>query len=221
MTRALTAIGASCATLVLAGCTFPLAPTKDELAQIDAGDAVFVLARLECTIDDAPQEATLVSSWSSPLFQVQLGSFGTVGQPTLAPIRFASDESCHAGWFFLLLSPGVYYLAVTGPDTDAYATSDPTAIGSPQWRFDVPERARAVYLGTIRTRGRTTDTSLSGASIIAPANPAEIPIVDERNDALAIVRQCVPGADDVALVRLVRWYPGEPRVIRTPHVPSR
>ena len=205
----------------LVGCTTLGKVTAiDRAAVIDGGKAV-ILLNVQCTIDNQPCEAFEPACTTEPIILFGLGSFETVGEPRLAGHRFLSEASRRAGWTYFLLSPGVYYLAVTGPDSSAISRarsrdSQKYLNEAPRWRIDVPENVKAIYAGTLQLAGKSVGKLLSGRKIVRSANGDEATLRDDHEPANRLLSEHFPDAGEVKTILMQRWREGEPIIIRSP-----
>jgi hypothetical protein len=210
--------------VLLFGCA-PMMPTAKERAAIHSGDKSLVLVRVQCTVDDQPFEPCLFKRDASMLSDnifvgFAMGSFETFGNPGNAAVRALSEESFDAGWAFFVLSPGIHYLYVRGPDSSEIArrgASDYYGDGFrdlPRWRINVPEHAKSIYAGTLHLAGKVRGTLLFGDRIIDPVNGQEVS--DDRDLADRLLVKHYPGMGEVRTILMQRWDPGNPIILRSP-----
>ena len=199
----------------------------EERAAIDAGEKSLVLIRVQCTVDDQPFEPCLYrrddSLLSDKIFVgFAMGSFDTFGRPGNTVVRGLSAESYDDGWVVFVLSPGIYYLQVRGPDssevarmgtTDYYARYFPEV---PRWRIDVPEGAKWIYAGTLHLAGTVRGTLLFGDRIIDPVKDPDASLSDDRELAGRLLAKHFPDADGIRTILMRKWTPGEPIILRAP-----
>jgi len=151
-----------------------------------------------------------------------LGSFDTFGEPGNAVMRALSEESFDAGWTFFVLSPGIYYLYIRGPDSNETSKRAATDYyhryyrDVPRWRIDVPESAKLIYAGTLNLAGKVEGTLLFGDKIIVPVSTQEVPLSDDRESADRLLTKHFPDAGEVQTILMQRWHPGDPLIFRSP-----
>jgi hypothetical protein len=78
-----------------------------------------------------------------------MGGFATGGEVHQILPVFLSEQARMEGWIYVLLEPGLHYLAVLPPrrtDVSSYALMFEDA---PLWRLDVPAETKLVYAGTL------------------------------------------------------------------------
>ncbi len=197
----------------LVGCTSLNVLSDAEKSAINAGEKTVVLLRIECTIDNQPQEPFRASMWTGePIVALGIGGFETVGEPRLAVHGFLSEDSRRAGWTYFALSSGVYYLAVLGPESDAGIKNIREA---PRWRVDVPENTRLLYIGTLPLTGRVDGAFLFGGKIIKSANNEEFIVKNEHELAKSLLVEHFPGGGEMKTSPMRRWHRGDPIIIRT------
>lgn len=205
----------------LVGCTIPGKVTAIDRAAVIAGEKAVVLLNVQCTIDNQPCEAFEPAFTTDPIILFGLGSFETVGEPRLAGHCFLSEASRRAGWTYFLLSPGAYYLAVTGPDSSAISragsrNSQKYLNEAPRWRIDVPENVKAIYAGTLQFAGKSDGEYLFGGKIVRSANGDEATVRDDHELANRLLSEHFPDAGKVKTILMQRWREGEPIIIRSP-----
>jgi|GEM_PF-1734431 len=198
----------------LAGCTSLNVLSDAEKSAINAGEKTVVLLKIECTIDNKPQEPFRASMWTGePIVALGIGGFETVGEPGRVAHGFLSEDSRRAGWTCFALPSGVYYLAVLGPESDAGIKNIREA---PRWRVDIPENTRLLYIGTLQLTGRADGAFLLGGKIIKPANNEEFIVKNEQELAKSLLAEHFPGGGEMKTSPMQRWRRGDPIIIRTP-----
>lgn len=181
-------------------------PTELEPAPAVTGETATVLLRIRCTIGDQPCEP--FPARRLPLVGLGLGTFDTVGEPKITRYDSFSKESWREGWVYYSLSPGVYYLAIQGPDSNLlYGRQIRDA---PRWRLDIPEGARMVYAGTVQLAGRVEYSN------ILPTGSDEWTVSDEHELADRLLAENLPDAGTSETILMQRWHPGDPIIIRSP-----
>jgi hypothetical protein len=197
-------------------------PTKDRNALQEGGKAL-VLVRIQCTVDNEPTEPFVTPSLTAdPIIFFGLGTFETVGEPIFAGHRFLSDESRRAGWTYFVLSPGLYYLAVMGPDSSATSKVTHKSLReAPRWRIDIPENGKLIYVGTLHLAGKSEGKLLFGGKVIAPVSRDELIVSNEEELAKSLLSEYFPDADQTRTILMKRWYQGDPIIIRSPKHDSR
>lgn len=198
----------------LAGCASVTGPTTSELSAIDSGGKAIVLFRIKSTIDGKPYEPF---SFTVVMDNVNfgLGSFETAGEPRPVVNRYLSEESRREGWTYLVLSPGIYYLAVRPPQrTDAF-TYDRMLQSAPRWRIDVSKLSKLVYVGTLSLTG-AADPLIFGGRIMNSINSDNVIIENEQVRASKLLSEHFPGLGTLQTVLMKRWKIGDPIIIRSP-----
>jgi hypothetical protein len=180
--------------------------TKLDPAAAMVEETAIVLLRIRCTIGDQPCEP--FPARRPPLVGLGLGTFDTVGEPELTRYDSFSKESWREGWVYFSLSPGVYYLAIQGPDSNLLHGRN--IRDAPRWRLDVPEGARMVYAGTVQLAGRVEYNS------ILPTDSDEWTVSDEHELADRLLAENLPDAGASETILMQRWHPGDPIIIRSP-----
>jgi outer membrane protein assembly factor BamE (lipoprotein component of BamABCDE complex) len=192
-----------------------------EQSAVSVGEKVVVLLNVQCTVDNQPYGAFIKPTFTTePIFLFGLGSFETFGELRLIGHRFLSEESRRAGWTYFLLSPGVKYLAVLGPDSSAIAKAG--AIDSrkyfqeaPRWRIDVPQNVKLIYVGTLQFAGKSDGELLLGGKIIRPAISDEASIRDDHGRANSLLSEHFANAGEAKTILMQRWRRGDPIIIRS------
>ncbi len=201
--------------------------TAKERTEINAGDKALVLVRIQCTVDGQPF-APCIFRRHAPMLSdnifvgFALGSFDSFGEPGNALMRALSEESFDAGWTFFVLSPGIYYLYVRGPDSSEISKRSATDYyrtyfqDLPRWRIDVPPRAKMIYAGTLNLTGKIDGTLLFGEKIIVPMGGQEASLSDERESAGKLLTEHFPDAAEIQTILMQRWQRGDPMILRSP-----
>jgi len=205
----------------LFGCTILGKVTAIDRTAVIAGEKAVILLNVQCTIDNQSCEAFEPAFTTEPIILFGIGSFETVGEPRLTGHHFLSEASRRAGWTYFLLSPGVYYLAVTGPDSSAISRagsrdSQKYLNEAPRWRIDVPENVKAIYVGTLQLAGKSDGEYLFGGKIVRSANGDEATVRDDHELANRLLSEHFPDAGEVKTILMQRWREGEPIIIRSP-----
>lgn len=204
------------------GCETVGGLTDAESAQVQAGDRAVVLLRIQCSIDGKPCEPFTEEEFGdTPIFAFGLGGFETILEPWPVTPRFLSEDSKRRGWFYFVLEPGIYHLAVIGPDTSA-SYMRPQIDYSPlaralRWHMDVPEGAAVVYAGTLCFEAMTDSELPFGRRTIRRDPVGTISLRDDSEEANLIAAGRFPTKSGVSFVPLERWRPGESKKLRTPH----
>jgi len=198
----------------LAGCASVNPPTQTELDAVAAGRRAIVLLRVQCTIDGLPYEP-FSHGLGEDNVGFGLGGFATGGEPRALVPRFLSEASRRAGWTYFVLRPGVYYLAVRPPQRSDWRAYERSLLTGPRWRIDVPEGAKAVYVGTLHLSGEA-DLLLFGGRIMRSVRGDAALVEDERELASGLLAEEFPALGEAKAVLMQRWHEGEPIIIRTP-----
>jgi len=197
----------------IAGCTSLYHLTEEEQSSIMTGEKALVLIRVKCIID-----SQLYEPFSSSLFNDNvtfgLGTFETVGEPIFVSNRYFSDESRRAGWTYLLLQPGTYYLTVRPPQRSNWKAYEAMLKTGPRWRIDIPSQTRLLYVGTISFTGQG-DPLLFGGVILRAINDNNVTIEDDQELASKLLSTYYPGAGGVKTIFMQRWKPEDSIIIRS------
>ena len=191
---------------------------KAEQKNTESEESAIVLLHIHCLIDGKlynpfPAPSLLIPS---SLFCFWIGSFETVGEPRYRKQQYLSDESRGEGWVYFKLSPGIHYLAINGPESDAnFKDSGDYLQRAPRWRIDIPPDAKAVYVGTLQATGRITGELMFGEKIIRPASRDFQVNANDRLIAKDLVAQHFPAAGEPQTLVMRRWDPESPVVIRS------
>ncbi len=205
--------------MMLGSCMPSAVMNSKDKAALASGEKALVLVRIQCTVDNQPYKPFISPSFTvDPIFAFGLGTFETVGEPKYAIHGFLSQKARQDGWIYFLLSPGIYYLAVLGPDSSVISKNDSTHYHrhAPRWRLDVPENTKLIYVGTLHFSGKMERKLLFGGKIIRPVNTNNIALEDERERASRLLSEIFPEAGVVKTNLLQRWRPGDSIIIRTP-----
>lgn len=192
--------------IYLVGCVSTGLPKAGEMAAVNSGENAIVLLRVQCTIENEPQEmfgeAGVVNNIS-----FKLGSFETGGVPKQEQtLRFLTPESRRDGWTYFVLPRGIYYLALYGGRASG---------NNPIWRIDIPENAKLVYVGTLRLTGWGEKLFFGGGRNLRLLLNDQTTLADDHELAVKLLAEHFPGMGEVHIV-LMRRHEGEPIILRSP-----
>jgi hypothetical protein len=194
--------------IYLVGCVSPTGlPKAGEMAAANAEEKAIVLLRVQCTIENEPQEPF---RHYVPEIIFKLGSFETGGMPKQEQtLRFLTPESRRNGWTYFLLPRGIYYLTV---NTRSYASTKGNA---PIWRIDIPENAKLVYVGTLRLTGWGERLFFEDGRNLRVLLNDQTTVADDQELAVKLLAENFPGMGEVHIA-LMRRHENEPMIIRSP-----
>jgi hypothetical protein len=191
---------------LLAGCMVrPI--TRDEELSIQRGDQVLVLLRMTAVVDGVSHDHTLQD------VSIGLGSFDTVSEVKRIDTRCLSEETRKQGWLFFIVEPEVYYLAFGGGTKGTAIRTCPALQTAQKWRFDIPENASSVYIGTVHIRCRNVPIFFflrDHCDIID-----EVIVVNEEEVARRVVADHIPGIGQPETV-LLRPHDSPTIILRVP-----
>lgn len=135
-------------------CAFNTArPSAADLRSEDGRNRAVVLIRVVTEIDGKDSPA-FPSSISEDSIWLGLGDFSTGGKIRPAAQLFLSADTRRNGWTYLLLEPGIYYLAPHVFQNDnAFAYDASWEATPPRWRLEVPSQPAVIYAGTLFVPG--------------------------------------------------------------------
>ena len=198
--------------LLAAGCASQSPPSPGELTKDGHARAV-VLLRLKTEIDGRSRPA--FAGYPDCVW-LGLGDFFSGGQLEPAPMRFLSRGTRLDGWAYLLLEPGIYYLAPHPPQNEnvfAYAKS--WAHARPTWRFEVPRDASALYIGTLFAPGYG-QWQLFGGCRVRQFAVARFEVDDETSTARTLHEQWLKSFGPLTTELAKPWLPSESIILETP-----
>jgi len=201
--------------LLGSGCaTSPGPPEKGELLTPDGKPRAVLLVRITTEVDGQP--ATAFSSML-PEDNIWLGleDFSTGVTATPAELRFLSGETRKEGWTYLLLEPGLHYLAAHEPQSTNVFAYDARWSTCPRWSIEIPNGARVIYGGTLFLPG-TGRTMILGPRQLVTFDPARLEIRDETSAAQALARQWFPNLTPMSVQFLKGHKLGDTIIIETP-----
>jgi hypothetical protein len=135
------------------GCSMPHLPSAKEIEMVRSGRRVLVLLRVVGDVNGQPYEA-FKSYLTDDNVGLALGGFETGGEPQqITSVFFLSDKTRKDGWAYLVLEPGLYYLAVQPSRTTNANTYAAQFKSAPLFRMDVPSATAIVYAGTLYLPG--------------------------------------------------------------------
>jgi len=203
--------------------------TTAERGEISDGEKALVLIRINFELDERtlpPFKGGVIGHETNP-YVFALGTFETIGEPSFSfypPLyRFLSKESGDAGWAYFVLSPGIYYLAVLGPNQ--YLLLMPASARSfledaPRWKLDVPLNTKFLYAGTLNIKARRVNPpgrmTVYGGNCIEFNDSEDWKLVDEYALATKLLSEHFPNEREIEKNLIQRWHKGDPIIIRTP-----
>ena len=145
---ALILIAGFCSSCV--GMATPKLPTAVETQLIKEGTRPLALIRITARLKDGTPVKPLDGSIAADRVGFGIGGFETGGEPldTLQQ-RFLSDESRIQGWSFVILEPGVHYLAFRGPQTGRAWEWGKGLPYAQRWVFETSNALPIYYIGTM------------------------------------------------------------------------
>ena len=205
--------------IYLTGCASQTVITETDRIAVSSGEKALVLLRVQCTVDNQPFVPFINPTLTEdPIIFFGLGTFETIGEPRITGHRFLSEESRRAGWTYFVLTPGIYYLAVIGPDSSSMSKAADSQYfqEAPRWRIDVPADVKLIYAGTIQLTGKSDGELLFGGKVITSVNSEKITLGNEHALASALLAEHFPGIDTMKTILMQRWHQGDSIIIRTP-----
>jgi hypothetical protein len=190
-------------------------PTAEDLRTKDGHDRAVVLIRMVTEIDGR-KAPVFTATYANSSIWLGLGGFSTGGKLQVAPLRFFSKETRLDGWTYLLLEPGVHYLAPhPGQNTDAVTYDNSWKKTSPRWRFEVPRNVPVVYVGTLFAPGRG-QWVLFGDRALYEFEENRFEVRDESVAAEAIHETWLKDLGSLTTKLAVNHSSSEPIILETP-----
>ena len=188
-------------------------PTPTEQSAIISGKKSLVLLRIEATVRGRPYKP-FAGGMVTDNFNFAIGTFRTAGRPQPVPLRFLSSKSKKEGWTYFVLEPGTYYLAFRPPQFTDAATYDNLWKTAPRWRMDLPENARAVYVGTLQLAGDGSWLMFGGRRFESILG-SEVNTDRDRYCASELLADCCPSVGNMQVVPLEE-HRGGPIILHSP-----
>lgn len=209
-------LGAVVIALVTASCAFNTArPTSAELRSKDRRSQAVVLLRVVTEIDgkDCP---AFPSSISVDSIWLGLGDFSTGGKIRPSAQRFLSKDTRKNGWTYLLLEPGIYYLAPHAPQNEnAFAYDASWKTTQPCWRVDVPNETPVIYAGTLFVPGKGL-WQIFGGRRMSVFDTERFEVRNEPALATAIHQEWLKDLGTLSTQLVQPHSPSEPITLETP-----
>lgn len=175
--------------VVLSSCTSSHLPSAKDYELIRSGKRIIVLLRITGEINGEPYEV-FEHSLPDDNIGLALGSFETGGEPKQIVPVFLSAQTRKGGWTYLLLEPGLYYLAIQ-PTLRTSPFSYAEKFKSAQlWRLDIPLKSELVYVGTLHLP--SIRQSLLFGTTISSFISDKIIVCDEENIARKVAAEFFP-----------------------------
>ena len=195
--------------ILLSSCATTGLPSPKNLELINSGERSLVLLRITCDIDGNPYEVFQSGLTADDPIGFGLGSFETGGTPWFILPKFLSNQTRKDGWIYLVLEPGLYYLAVQPPLK--YDSSFPT---SHLWRLDIPPKKKFVYIGTLYLPSTGENLAFGNKRILSFIR-GNIVVIDEEDAARKIAAEFLPELQPFKTMLMVR-HEG-PIILKTPN----
>jgi hypothetical protein len=173
--------------IVLVGCTTTRLPNKNELVEIEEGRKKMVILRIIWELDGKPSEP-FVSESVDKRIHFKIGGINTgwkVEYIGMTNHYFLSMETRQQGWSYFILESGSHLLSAA--TYSAYLSRK----FQPIWRFDIPDGARSVYIGTLHVECGGV-TTISGVKVKRPETLCESTVLDEKESAGKIINDLIP-----------------------------
>jgi len=197
---------------ILSSCTMPaILPSAKDYEKINSGKRSLVLLRITCEIDGDPYEVFK----QADLIGLALGSFRTGGEVRLIMPHHLSSQTRNDGWMYLLLEPGLSYLAVQPPQQGNIWSYENSFKSAPLWRLDIPPQTGIVYTGTlhipaIRPKG------LFNLGVIKSFITDSIVVRNEEDAARKIAAEFLPELQPFKTMLIVKHQ--GPIILKTPQL---
>ena len=189
-------------------------PTDKELTGKDGKPLTVLLIRIVTEVDGSPTGPFRhIASVDNVTFG--LGGFETGMGVKEIGAKFLSDDTRKEGWTYLLVKPGLHYLAVREPmwkNAFAYSARWKTC---PRWRVEIPPGSRVHYAGTLFLPG-SGRAMLFGPRQMVEFDSSRLEVRDESVRAAEICRQYLAGLVPLTIRMAVELKPGETMIIETP-----
>ncbi len=115
-----------------------------------------------------------------------------VAQPAGLHNKYLSDETKQQGWIYVLLPPGVHYLAVQPPRRTDYGTYSERFTSAPRWKIEIPQNAPLLYAGTLDLRAGVIRKFLFGNKAIVAFDGVRSKVLNEEALAIEIAEKHLP-----------------------------
>ena len=188
-------------------------PVKEDYEMVKSGKYAIVLLRIVSEADGEPCEA-FGDFLPDDNYGLAVGTLKTGGKATQRTPFFLSIETKKDGWTYLLLEPGLQYLAVQPSrrtDVWTYASEFKSA---PSFRIEIPLQTPLTYIGTlyIPCVGKKM---LFGPPICGSFVKDKIAVNNEEDKAQKITATFFP---EFRVPRTALMQPHEgPKIFKTPY----
>ena len=123
------------------------APTASEYDAARGGRAAVVLLRAVTETHEGGERTAFGPGAAGDGTALSVARLADGGKLATAPVRSPAAAAMAAGWVYLVVKPGTYYLAVHDPPPGGLAPG-PVAEGE-DWLLEVPAGSPLVYAGTV------------------------------------------------------------------------
>jgi hypothetical protein len=209
-------LGAVVTALMTSSCALNVArPGAADLRTKDGHNKAVVLIRVVTEIDGQGLPA-FRATYPQDSIWLGLGDFSSGGKLEIAPQQFFSKETRLNGWTYLLLEPGIFYLAPHPPQNEnAFAYDRSWKETPPRWRFEVPRNVPVVYVGTLFVPGRGR-WLIFGGRMMQAFDEKRFEIRDESALAESIHQTWLKELGPITTQLVQRHSPSDPIILETP-----
>lgn len=208
-------LGMAAMALATSSCMNIGRPTTEEIFPKDGYRKTVVLIRVVTEVDGQVSPA-FRATYSADSIWLGLGGFSSGGRLEIAKLHFLSKETRLDGWTYLLLEPGIYYLAPHPPQNEnsfAYDRSWKETVAC--WRLEVPRDARVVYGGTLFVPGKGR-WMIFGPRSLVKFEPSRFEVRDESTLAKSIQDTWLRELGTLTVKLVENFSTSEPIILETP-----
>lgn len=189
-------------------------PSAQELVDRDGNPLTVLLLRVLIEVDGQPAEPFRNTV---PVDNVSfgIGGFETGMGVKEVGARFLSKETRKEGWTYLLVRPGLHYLAVHEPiSTNAFANNARWTT-CPRWRIEIPADSRVHYAGTLFLPGKGR-AMIFGPRQLVEFDTTRMEVRDDSVRAADLCHSFLHALVPMTIQLAKEQRPGDTMIIETP-----
>jgi hypothetical protein len=203
------------AAVILASCSSHGPLKTEEVQKIGQAGQAIVLVRFVGEADGKPV-TMFHSTYPDSGPGMAIANFETGGEvmDRVFAFHYFSEETLREGWVLLVLRTGIHYMSVQPQRQTDLFTYIAQFNESPRWRIDVPQDARAVYVGTLAVTGKL-GSFIGGETFLKTYHLDTVAVRNEEALAAKLFATHMPELGPPLTVLMRRHISG-PIIIQTP-----
>jgi hypothetical protein len=189
-------------------------PARLDLLTVEGRPLTVLLLRIVLVVD-GQQTAAFRHGATTDDVTIGISDFTTGMSAKPVAIQFLSEDTRLEGWVYLMLEPGLRYIAVREPISTNVLTYNARWKTCPRWRVEIPSNTKLVYGGTLFLPGKGR-WMISGPRQMVRFDRSRIEVRDQSNEAEAICRKWLPELLPLSIQLAKEHRPEDTMIIETP-----